>query len=598
MKVVLCLALLAVVMGSVGVVAAGDLTKRLDLAERRTLVSGPPHYTDELIMADAIPEHVRRFTNFSGDVSGRYIGALAKVAALKDARYEVLDRIVTKLLPLQKPDGRFGDPMSTGAISRDDMALLWGNGRLLIGLVESYRLNKRPEVLESARRMGDFLVNMAPRLNDEIVREQFSTDDRFLQPKWLRSTGYICWTQCMEGLVALSEATSTEQYLRLAEQIADRTGRHPHQHTHGYLTSLRGVLAIYRATNNNKYLQQVEKQWQGIVDSGDVMVHGAVPEYWEEGTRDEGCSEADWLRLNLELWRLTRQPRYLEQAERTLFNEFAFNQFDTGDFGHFGYTTNGFSHLGARAWWCCTLHGLRAFPDIFATVFHEDQGVLYYDLPVDGQGKSPGLAVRAESALESDATIRLRVLQTDQQIRKLAVREPKWVKSIEISFSGSALPTEAKDGYLLVSRKWQRGDVITLRYRMRTHVVRREEPPPAAAQRLSRTQVAIFHGPWLLAVDDTTSQFFFDEPVNRVVLSDIGKDGELELELAVPCGGPRRAFTVPVAHFHLQYLPGGYPIQPGTALLRPIAEKTATPGPSMWRFWFTAASGAGDRASR
>jgi len=31
--------------------------------------------------------------------------------------------------------------------------------------------------------------------------------------------------------------------------------------------------------------------------------------------RDEGCAEADWLRLNLSLWRLTGQDRYLDAAE-------------------------------------------------------------------------------------------------------------------------------------------------------------------------------------------------------------------------------------------------------------------------------------------
>ena len=74
--------------------------------------------------------------------------------------------------------------------------------------------------------------------------------------------------------------------------------------------------------------------WQGVIDSGNVLVQGAVPEMFApQIKRDEGCSEADWLRLSLELWDLTRQPKYMRQAQITLFNEMAMNQFHTGDFG-------------------------------------------------------------------------------------------------------------------------------------------------------------------------------------------------------------------------------------------------------------------------
>jgi hypothetical protein len=40
-----------------------------------------------------------------------------------------------------------------------------------------------------------------------------------------------------------------------------------------------------------------------------------------------------------------------------------------------------------------------------------------------------------------------------------------------------------------------------------------------------------------------------------------------------------------VAHFRLKYLPGGYSLQPQTALLRPIAEYTAGPDANVLNFW-------------
>ena len=123
---------------------AGDLNERFELTLDRVLKGGPPVYNDSLVLADAVPQHVRRFTEFSGDVSGRYIGALATAARFRGGSFPELDRIVGKVVALQKADGHFGDPFGTGEIANSDMALLWGNGRLLIGLLEYHRLKPTP----------------------------------------------------------------------------------------------------------------------------------------------------------------------------------------------------------------------------------------------------------------------------------------------------------------------------------------------------------------------------------------------------------------------------------------------------------------------
>jgi len=148
---------------------AGELTRRMDLSLTRILRGDQPTFSDDFVLADAVPQHVRRFTEFSGDVSGRYIGALAVVAQFSGKEIPELDRVAAKLVLLQKADGHFGDPFSTGEITNSDMALLWGNGRLLIGLLEYHRLRPTPEVLACARRLGDCFVKLGPRLNDPAI---------------------------------------------------------------------------------------------------------------------------------------------------------------------------------------------------------------------------------------------------------------------------------------------------------------------------------------------------------------------------------------------------------------------------------------------
>jgi hypothetical protein len=96
--------------------------------------------------------------------------------------------------------------------------------------------------------------------------------------------------------------------------------------------------------------------------------------------------------------------------------------------------------------------------------------------------------------------------------------------------------------------------------------------------------VAVLHGPWLLAVDEAASPNYFDEPSiqNQVQLP---STGDVKLDADERPTGPATPFSAPVAHLKLRFLPGGYPVQPGIAMLRPIAEFTIGPDSNHLEFW-------------
>ena len=551
--------------------AGGDLTDRFHLTFDRVQKGGPPRYTEALVLADAVPEPTRRFTEYSGDVSGRYIGALAAAAAYAPEPPS-LANLLASIVKLQKPDGYFGRAFRT-EIGHDEMALLWGNGRLLIGMLESYKLHPTPELLASARRLGDFLVSIAPRMNSDELQKRVDQGDF--------AAAYICWTQMIEGLVELSRVTGEQRYIDLAREIAPRTRRIPAQHGHGFLTSIRGIVTLYQATGEQRYLDQAIREWHGIIDSGNLLPQGAVPEALAPKIRrTEGCTEADWLRLSLALWRITHNPEFIMQAELTLFNEYAMNQFSTGDYGsrvisHTGISvgTDADGAGAARCWWCCTLHGLRAYSDIFDAVFQADGADLAYDLPVDGRGKATHFAVEAESSLQARSAIRIRVAEADARQHTLSIRVPDWASSLGIAVNGVNDRTAPAGSHRQLRRVWKSGDVVDLQYQMRTRAV-----PVAKSGRW-----AIFHGPWLLGADEVVSPFFWDEPDsnNRLQLA-VAADSSVHLDPASIADGH---FGVPTARFQVAYLPEGYPMLPQKVVLRPVAEQTGSPS-TAWCFLF------------
>ncbi|MCX7010646.1 MAG: glycoside hydrolase family 127 protein, partial [Kiritimatiellaeota bacterium] len=394
------------------------------------------------------------------------------------------------------------------------------------------------------------------------------------------AVGYICWTQIIEGLVELYRATHNERYLKLAEEIATNTFRHPKQHSHGFVTALRGILELYRETHDAKWLAKAETEWEGILSSGNLLPQGALPEVFKpmNELRSEGCSEADWLRFNLALWDETRKPRYLENAELTLFNEFFFNQFHTGDYGHHRFSADGIGPEAARAWWCCTFHGLRAFPDIAKGAFHADAATLCYDLPVDGDGIVTGLTIRADTTLAQDATVSLNVRSADDQEHVLRIRKPGWASKIEVTLHRKPLAGVLKNGALEIKRRWTSSEILTVTYSMTTRLLTSAQHPG---------HVAFLHGPWLLGVNEESSPTFFDEPYqhNRVIVP-AATNGVIQLEPAADRYSRRGPMVAAAAHLALPYLPGGYPCQKQTVTLRPMSEHTLIGDTTPWVLWF------------
>jgi DUF1680 family protein len=269
---------------------------RYRLTRNRVLEGARSAYSQEFLLADLRGEPGRRFTNFSGDLSGRWIGALAACSTSFGENFPALDEFVKKALPLQHPEGYFGKSFNAEHPSDDDLALLWGNGRLLVGLMEYYALRQDAAALAAARRLGDFLVGIGPRFNSQQMADDFGAGHF--------ATSFICWTQQTEGLAALYAETKEAKYRDLCADISARMARRPGDHVHGYLCSVRGTLALYEASRDKTLLDRVVAAWEDINNSGDILITGGVPEAWSpKKKRTEGCAECDWLRLSLALYR-------------------------------------------------------------------------------------------------------------------------------------------------------------------------------------------------------------------------------------------------------------------------------------------------------
>jgi DUF1680 family protein len=311
-----------------GAIPAGELAERIALSAGRLTRGKVPEFTHEFILADVALEPPRRFNEYSGDLSGRYVEALSVLPPGEGAD---VDGLVHDILGHQRPDGRFGNPdlrYTAAEIGGLHMAQLWGNGRLLLGLVQHHAVTGDPASLTGARRLADFLIGVRTQASDPTVVSRMVDQG---------AMGIICLTQLTEPLVLLADLTGETRYLEEARKIGGTLGPRGTQHAHGYLTTARGMVALAEATRDAALLGRVEGLYEDLTASPDLLYLGGAPEFFggaREPLRDEGCAVADFLRLSLMLHRATGQAAYLERAERCLLNHLYCNQFATGDFGH------------------------------------------------------------------------------------------------------------------------------------------------------------------------------------------------------------------------------------------------------------------------
>jgi len=542
------------------IAARGELAARIDLTHSRFLLGEMPAFTDDFILADVAlrPDYPRRFADFSGDVSGRFLGAMA---LLPPPNWDAA-ALVKRIVEYQRADGRFGTEslvFRPSEIGPEHMALLWGNGRLLAGLVEYWQVSQDGAALAAARRNADFILEVRDACSKPEVAERL---------RGKAANGYICFTQIIEGLVMLFNATQDARYLEGAEQIAVWFQRpFETQHTHGYLTTLRGVMMLHAVTNKEEYLRTAEECYAAIVASPDYLIYGGMPEYFTNpNKRDEGCAIADFLRLSLQLWRATSKMEYLERAERCLFNHFYGNQFNTGDFGHDFLSDQGMvsgNGLG-RAWWCCSMHGLRAFRDVLDSIAAKTGDGLRVDLFLDAQWRGDGLGFTLDT---EEHGLRLTMDEAPAEPVTLAVRCPAWAQDFQVSLNGAPIDTELREGYRLVRRAWNEGDALAVHLKPRmTLLTRAGKPLTPAGLTEEPVEAALFLGPRLMGVDSHYDPMFHGEPWlgNTIWLTDNW------VPTAPPDPDP---LALPSWHIPVVYVHESFP-DLCEAVLRPFSERT------------------------
>ena len=110
----------------------GQLDWRLRAAAAR--VAGDPVFDEAFVLQDLVraPGYRRQFEEWAGDISGRYVGALAACAPYTGEEYPRLHAVARAIPRMQRPTGLVGSDLEIETVN---FPVIWGQGRLLAGLL-------------------------------------------------------------------------------------------------------------------------------------------------------------------------------------------------------------------------------------------------------------------------------------------------------------------------------------------------------------------------------------------------------------------------------------------------------------------------------
>ena len=484
-----------------------------------TRLSLDPYRSVPYLRSDLSFEVERPFTNYSGDISGRFLEIASLTSPPGKLAPDVLPQLLQDIGRFQRADGHFGrdidwnrplEPENPRAVI---LPVFWGHSRLLVGLLEAYRITGREELLQAAKRIGDFYIATADRFLDVQREEEYRSTGTY-------AAGYVTdYFPGIEGLVRLYNISHDDRYLRQAERMAaffERFDTLPIDHSHGNLIAQHGLLLLYEATKKPEYLERARRRWQQAWEGGYVWPIGGVGEKFHVAcATDEGCSEADWLRLNLELWRPTGDTQYLHAAERLLLNHYVMNQTANGGFGHHNFVCDDTGPLFMQptfteAVWCCTFHGLVGLHTLKSYVVVGSRRGIFINFPIDvsapvvtGKGTWK-VTVKQDTDRPQAIACRLHTEPVDAAVGgppPVFLRRPAWAELVTVADSrGTEFSAPCENGYLrLPPEAAAAGDiVVTFGFSPRIEDRRLRHVAIDPHQSTRFRGVILCNGPWVL----------------------------------------------------------------------------------------------------
>ncbi|RAW02281.1 glycoside hydrolase family 127 protein [Pseudochryseolinea flava] len=258
-----------------------------------------------------------------------------------------------------------------------------------------------------------------------------------------------------------------------------------------------GMADVAALTNDAGYINAIDHIWEdavykkiyvtgGIGATGHGEAFGAAYELPNMSAYNETCASIANVYWNYRLFLLHGEAKYFDVLERTLYNAFLSGVALTGD--RFFYPNPLESHgQHARSPWfscaCCPSNVTRFVPSVGGYFYAQKENVLYVNLygqsSVDFTVDKNQISLAQKTNYPWDGSIDIAVDPKKSASAELRLRLPGWAsqeaspgnlyafidkvgEKVTVKINGKATDFKVDKGYIVLNRKWQKGDHVTL----------------------------------------------------------------------------------------------------------------------------------------
>lgn len=433
----------------------------------------------------------------------------------------ILDEAVKGLLATQTPDGGLTTYKAANEFSNWDT---WGRKYTLLGLLAYHDLTGEVKALDAARRHADRVLSFFGPGKADIATNGWWTGmaaSSILEPMVLlhRRTGERRYLDFAEYIVRSWEGPKGPDLVRksLADIAVSRMFPGPDPKQKGYMSGgasksyemmscYEGLVELHRVTGKPAYLEAARKVFANIRDTEITIIgSGSSWERWCNGRARqaepltewmETCVTVTWMKFATQLLRLTGDPLYADEIERSAFNSLLATQKDDGTWwSHFsaleGQREPAPEHCKMHQN-CCVAsgpRGLNLLPAL-AVMGGKDGPVVNFYEPATVKFKEAQLDIKSDYPRGNVVDIAVRPPAAKEFT--LSLRIPAWSRATKLEVNGKAVSDIKSGSYARLARNWRTGDRVRLTL---DFTVRCEKDPGGSGR------VAITRGPVVFALD-------------------------------------------------------------------------------------------------
>ena len=469
-------------------------------------------------------------TGLDGHIGGHYVSALSfMLAATGNKEIETrLDYMLSELKRCQDAAEKH-DPSLKGYLSGvPNPKKIWGEiarGDIRAGSfglndrwVPLYNIHKTYAGLRDAyliagkKEAKDMLVKLA----DWMIREVSTLTDEQIQQMLISEQGGL-----NETFADVYAITGDKKYLRLAHQFSDQRMLEPllrgednltGKHANTQIPKIVGFKRIADVEGLEDWNEAARFFWQTVTQERSVSIGAhSVREHFnpkndftgllasEQGP--ESCNSNNMLRLTKMLYQTSADKRYMDYYERTLYNHILsiFNPVQ-GGFVYFTPMRSGHYRVYSQpqtSMWCCVGTGLENPARYGEMIYAHEGNDLLINLFIPSTLQWNDLTVIQENHFPQQPSTDLTLKLKKARQFSVKIRMPWWCDGMKAAVNGSSASTEAKDGYLVISRKWQNGDQLHIDLPM--HLAAETTPD-------GKPQYSFLYGPIVLAAKTGTDR--------------------------------------------------------------------------------------------